>query len=38
MEDTKLGRQALVEKIKINAAFNTINVKELNYLEEKVAV
>ncbi len=36
LEDTELGRQATVEKIKMNAAINTMTVKELNYLEEKV--
>ncbi len=35
-EDTKLGWQATMEKIKIILAINSINVDELNYLEEKV--
>ncbi len=36
MEDTKLGRQATMEKIKVNAAIIKMNVDEVNDLEEKV--
>ncbi len=36
LENTKLGWQATMEKIKISVAINSINVDEFNYLEEKV--
>ncbi len=34
--DTALGRQATIEKIKLKAAINTIDIKELKDIEDKI--